>query len=135
MDNLKPKKIKQVNLRDFLKIGGFSSASIILFFIPIANKKVSLIYILADLIYLKCEKFVYFCLIVFIIILGCKEYFNKEKNVFTKLNIVLKAICVFILIILITRNELIFLKNYTLIKILKCMIFKITILFPVSAFF
>lgn len=137
MDDIKSKKKKDVNLLDLIKIIVFSFLGIIIFFFPvIINKQIlSPIYFLTNLIYLKYEKFVYICVIVFISLLCIKEIGKKDKNILNKIDIILKIIAIFILIIFTTQNEFVFLKEYNLFQIMKDSIFRLVILFPISSLF
>lgn len=140
MDEIKSGKstrVSEIDFKDFIKITGFSTLGICIFFFPIIiNKQLIFpIFFITDFVYLKYEEFVYICVVVFIALLTIKKIGKNEKYLIDKMDITLKLISLLILIILITKNEFIFFKDENLVQIMKESIFKIIILVPISSLF
>lgn len=129
MDEIKSKK-NDKNFFELIKIISFSIIGITFFFIPFS--RISPVFSISDLIYLKHQKFIYLCMILFISLVLIKEIYEKEKNI---LDIAIKIISIVILIIFVFKNEFIFFKNQDLVKIIEENIFKFAIFFPISAMF
>lgn len=129
MDEIKSKNSDKYFF-EVIKTISFSIVGIIFFFLPFSGD--SLVFYISDLIYLKHQKFIYLCMILFISLVLIKEIYEKEKNI---LDIAIKIISIVILIIFVFKNEFIFFKNQDLVKIMEESIFKFAIFFPISAMF
>ena len=140
MEGVKSKKNCDLKDKDFFEIIKtliFSIIGVSFFFFPlIVDKKLtSPVFYLSDFIYLNHRNFVYTCIVVFIFLFLIKSVSKKEKSIFDKSFILLRVLSIIILTVLILKNDIIFIKNEDLAQIMKDNIFKLTVLFPLSALF
>lgn len=129
--------LKDKDFFEIIKTLIFSIVGLSFFFFPliINNEVMSPVFFLSDFIYLNHQKFVYTCTLVFIILFLIKEASKDKKSIFDRISILLKVLSIIILIVLILKNNIIFIQNRDLEQIMKDNLFKITVLFPLSCLF
>lgn len=130
-------RIREGDFFELIKSISFSVFGVFVFFMPMLIKEeiVSPVLFISDLIYIKYQEFIYFCVIVFIVLLSIKQICKKEKSILDIIDTCLKFVSVVVLIVLIIKNKFIFFKDENLLQIMKNSIFKLTIFFPVSSIF
>lgn len=129
--------LKDKDFFEIIKTLIFSVMGLSFFFFPliINNEVTSPVFFLSDFIYLHHQNFVYTCTLIFIILFLIKEVSKDKKSIFERISILLKVLSIIILIVLVLKNDIIFIQNRDLEQIMKDNFFKIMVLFPISCLF